>query len=238
MKPVAIVTGGANNIGRAIADHLLASHRVVVADIAEPTQPLDTEQVFVQTDITDAQVVRALFEQAARLGPVHALVHSAAISAPARPIQEVSLEEWRRIIEVNLTGAFIVSQTAIPYLEAGTGSITLLTSRAAKTGYAALNVGSGGTKPHYCASKAGVISLTKSLATELAPGIRVNAVAPGPIEGSMIPREKWAEIARRVPLGRLGTPAEIAAAVAFLASPAAGFITGHVLDVNGGTLMD
>ncbi|HLR13395.1 MAG TPA: SDR family NAD(P)-dependent oxidoreductase [Burkholderiaceae bacterium] len=238
MKPVIIVTGGANNIGRAISDHFLTSHRVVVADIAEPATPLAGDGVFIQTDITNSDQVASLYEQAAGLGPLQALVHSAAISAPARPIHDIDLAEWRRIIEVNLTGAFIVSQAAIAHLRPGTGSITLLTSRAAKTGYAALNVGSGGTKPHYCASKAGVISLMKSLATELAPEIRVNAVAPGPIEGEMIPQEKWADIAARVPLGRLGAPSEIAAAVAFLVSPAAGFITGHVLDVNGGTLMD
>lgn len=237
MKPVAVITGGAHNIGRAIAGHFQESFRVVVADIAEPAIPLD-DGVFIRTDITQAGEVASLYEQAARLGPLHALVHSAAISAPARPVREIALEEWRRIIEVNLTGAFIVSQAAIAHLQPGAGTITLLASRAAKTGYAALNAGSDGTKPHYCASKAGVISLTKSLATELAPDIRVNAVAPGPIEGEMIPRDKWAGIAARVPLGRLGTPEEIASAVAFLASPAAGFITGHVLDVNGGTLMD
>ncbi len=118
-------------------------------------------------------------------------------------------------------------------------SMVLISSRAAKTGFAALGVNTGATKAHYCASKAGVISLTKSLATELARhAIRVNGIAPGPIEGTMIPSEQWNDIASRVPLGRLGRPEEIAETAHFLCSQQAGYITGHILDVNGGTLMD
>lgn len=117
--------------------------------------------------------------------------------------------------------------------------MTLFTSRAAKTGYAAIGVNANKTKAHYCASKAGVISLVKSLATELAQyDVRVNSVAPGPVSGVMIPKEQQALIAEKVPLKRLGTPEDMAEAAFSLASPTAAFITGHVLDVNGGTLMD
>lgn len=238
MKPVAIVTGGARNIGWAIAQRLAADYHVLVADLSEPQQPLPEGCDYIRTDVCDPQQVNALFAAAEKAGPVHALVHSAAITAPARPIADIPLEEWRRLIDINLTGSFIVAQAAIAPLSKAKGSMVLLTSRAGKTGFAALNAGKNGTKAHYCASKAGVISLMKSLATELSPDIRVNAVAPGPIEGEMIPRDRWPDIAARVPLGRLGTAAEIADAVHFLASPAASFITGHVLDVNGGTLMD
>lgn len=238
MKPVAVVTGGSRNIGRAIAQRLMTDYTVVIADVAEPAQALPADSHFVQTDVCAPAEVSRLFERSAELGPIQALVHSAAITAPAQPIEKIPLDEWRRILEVNLTGSFIVSREAIRHLVPSKSSLTLLTSRAAKTGFAALNVGQGGTKAHYCASKAGVISLMKSLATELAPGIRVNAVAPGPIKGDMIPKERWSEIAARVPLARLGTPTEIANAVHFLASTEAAFITGHVLDVNGGTLMD
>ncbi|HVL10216.1 MAG TPA: SDR family NAD(P)-dependent oxidoreductase [Burkholderiaceae bacterium] len=238
MKPVAIVTGGARNIGRAIVQRFAADYRVVVADLAEPQDALPEGCEFIRTDVCDPAQVAQLVEQAGRLGALQALVHSAAITAPARSIAETPLDEWKRILDVNLTGSFIVAQAAIAPLARARGSITLLTSRAGKTGFAALNASRSGTKAHYCASKAGVISLMKSLATELAPDVRVNAVAPGPIEGEMIPRDRWPEIAARVPLGRLGRIEEIADAAYFLASPAASFITGHVLDVNGGTLMD
>src|SRR5690606_33899350 len=116
-----------------------------------------------------------LMAYAERMGELHALVHSAAITAPAQPIVDVPLDEWRRVVDINLTGSFIVAQAAIAPLSKSRGSITLMTSRAGKTGFAALNAGKSGTKAHYCASKAGVISLMKSLATELAPDVRVNA---------------------------------------------------------------
>lgn len=238
MKPIAIVTGGGRNIGWAIAQRLATDYHVLIADLSEPQQSLPEGCDYIRTDICDMEQVDRLFAAAERAGPVHALVHSAAITAPARPIAEIPLDEWRRLIEINLTGSFIVARAAIAPLLKTKGSMVLLTSRAGKTGFAALNAGKNGTKAHYCASKAGVISLMKSLATELSPDIRVNAVAPGPIEGEMIPRDRWPEIAARVPMGRLGTVMEIADAAHFLICPAASFITGHVLDVNGGTLMD
>lgn len=238
MKPVAVVTGGARNIGWAIVQRLLPDYSIVIADLIEPLLPLPPGCVFQKTNVCDQEEVKDLFQAAEKLGPIKAVIHSAAISAAAKPIADIQLEEWQRLINVNLNGAFIVSQAAIGPLSRASGSLVLLTSRAGKTGFAALNSTNSGTKAHYCASKAGVISLMKSLAIELAPTIRVNAVAPGPIEGEMIPKDLWPEIANRVPLKRLGTPSEIAEAVFFLIQPASSFITGHVLDVNGGTLMD
>lgn len=238
MKPVAIVTGGARNIGWSIVNRLAADYQVVIADLTPPEGVLPDQSSFFQTDVSDPDAVRRLIDYAAQRGAITTLVHSAAITAPVKPLAQVTLEEWRRVVDINLTGTFILAQAAIAELVSNKGSMTVLSSRAAKTGYAALIPSKGGTKPHYCASKAGVISLMKSLAIEFAPDVRVNAVAPGPIEGDMIPRERWPEIAARVPLNRLGKTDEIAEAVHFLASPAASFITGHVLDVNGGTLMD
>jgi NAD(P)-dependent dehydrogenase (short-subunit alcohol dehydrogenase family) len=130
-------------------------------------------------------------------------------------------------------------KAVIPYLQESKGVGLLITSRAGKVGYAGFDPNPAGTKAHYCASKAGVISLVKSLAIELAPfGVRVNGLAPGSIEGTMIPKELWAGLAEKIPLKRLGLPEEIAQAASFLCSDASSYITGHILDVNGGTLMD
>ena len=167
-------------------------------------------------------------------------MHSAGITRPACSILDMPVEEWENVIKVNLTGAFFLAKACIPpMLEAGQGAMVLFSSRAAKTGFAALGSNGAKTKAHYCASKAGVISLVKSLAMELAPyGIRVNGVAPGPVQGTMIPKESWPVIAEKVPLNRLGRPEERAEGAWFLCSPQAAFITGHILDINGGTLMD
>jgi len=238
-RPIAIVTGGSSNIGWAIAQRLAERYRVVIGDVAAPSAALPAGGRYVQTDVRDAGQVQALFADAAGDGPLAAVVHSAAITQPAVPIAQMALEDWQRVIDVNLTGAFLVCRAACSAIQRPGGSIVLISSRAGKAGAAALNVGNAGAKAHYCASKAGVISLTKSLAIELAQaGVRVNAVAPGSIEGTMIPREQWEALSRRIPLGRLGTAGEIAAAVNFLCSEEAGYITGHTLDVNGGTLMD
>ncbi|GAB3772708.1 SDR family NAD(P)-dependent oxidoreductase [Ramlibacter monticola] len=239
MQPVAIVTGGASNIGWACAQRLAVSHLVVIADIKAPEQPLPPGMQFLATNVTQPEDCRALLAHAQALGPVKALVHSAAITAPARPVEQITLDEWRRVIDINLTGAFIVAQAAIPALRAAQGSMVMIASRAARTGVAALVPTSQGVKPHYCASKAGLLSLVKSLATELAAdGIRVNAVLPGSIEGAMIPRERWPELAAHIPLRRLGLPEEIADAANFLCSAEARYITGHAMDVNGGTWMN
>ncbi len=241
MRPIALVTGGSRNIGWACVQRLADDHDVVIADLAAPEAPLPPRARFVATDITDAQACRAAVSAAladANGQGLAVLVHSAAITAPVRPVEAIDPAEWRRLLEVNLTGAFLVAQAAIPALRAARGAAVMIASRAGRTGYAALNASPSGTKAHYSATKAGLLSLVKSLAIELAPdGVRVNAVVPGSIEGTMIPRERWPAMAAQIPLGRLGTPQEIAEAVRFLCSPQASYITGHALDVNGGTWM-
>lgn len=237
--PVAIVTGGSSNIGLACVRRFAKDHRVVVADVRPPADPVDGAVDFVETDITDEDACARLARHAAAMGPVAAVVHSAAITTPATPIERIAVAEWRRLIEVNLTGAFLVAQAVIPALKDSRGSLVMIASRAARTGYAALSASADGTKAHYCASKAGVLSLVKSLAIELAgAGVRINAVVPGSIEGAMIPRERWPELSARIPLGRLGLPEEVAAVVRFLCSEDARYVTGHALDVNGGTWMN
>lgn len=239
-RPLALVTGGSSNIGWACVLRLAASHDVVIADLKAPAAPLPAGVWFAPLDITDTTACSRLVAElpgGAERG-LAVLVHSAAITAPARPIEQIPVDEWRRLLEVNLTGAFLVAQATIPALRRAQGCAVMIASRAGRTGYAALNASPTGTKAHYAASKAALLSLVKSLAIELAPdGVRVNAVVPGSIEGAMIPRERWAELAERIPLGRLGTPAEIADVVQFLCSDAARYVTGHALDVNGGTWM-
>lgn len=237
MRPLAIVTGGASNIGWACAQCLAVDHEVVIADLRPPAHDLPAHVRWQATDVTDAAACAHVLEQAGDAG-LAVLVHSAAITAPAAPIERITADEWRRIIEVNLTGAFLIAQAAIPALRQARGAAVMIASRAGRVGYAALTPAASGTKAHYAASKAGLLSLVKSLAIELAPdGVRVNAVVPGSIEGTMIPRERWPELAARIPLGRLGTPAEVAAAVRWLCTEDARYVTGHALDVNGGTWM-
>ena len=238
MRPIALVTGGASNIGWACVQRLAATHDVVIADLQAPAGPLPAGASYRPLDITDAPACHQVLADAAGAAGLAALVHSAAVTAPARPVEQIPVDEWRRLLEVNLTGAFLVAQAAIPHLRRARGAAVMISSRAGRTGYAALNASASGTKAHYAASKAALLSLVKSLAIELAPdGVRVNAVVPGSIEGRMIPRERWPELAARIPLGRLGTPEEVAAAAQWLCSDDARYVTGHALDVNGGTWM-
>jgi 3-oxoacyl-[acyl-carrier protein] reductase len=238
MRPIALVTGGSSNIGWACVSRLAVDHAVVIGDLKPPTEPLPEGARYLPVDITDATACQRVMAETAGEQGLAVLVHSAAITAPARPIEQIPPDEWRRLIEVNLTGAFLVAQAAIPHLRRARGCAVMISSRAGRTGYAALNASASGTKAHYAASKAALLSLVKSLAIELAPdGVRVNAVVPGSIEGAMIPRERWPELAARIPLGRLGTPDEVADAVRWLCSLEARYVTGHALDVNGGTWM-
>ena len=238
MRPIALVTGGSSNIGWACVRRLAAGHAVVIADLKPPSEPLPDGASYLPLDITDAAACAHVLAEAAGAAGLAVLVHSAAITAAARPVEQIPPAEWRQLLEVNVTGAFLVARAAIPHLRRTRGAAVMIASRAGRTGYAALNASPAGTKAHYAASKAALLSLVKSLAIELAPdGVRVNAVVPGSIEGQMIPRERWPELAARIPLGRLGTPAEVADAVHWLCSDAARYVTGHGLDVNGGTWM-
>jgi 3-oxoacyl-[acyl-carrier protein] reductase len=244
MKPVAVITGAANNIGLAIANQFSQHYQVVGLDRAFQAEEKNSGSADgsfkkVACDITNPGEIESALQLARTLGPIKAVVNSAAITEPRASIKEISVESWRRMMDINLTGAFIVMKASMPYLQESQGAGLLITSRAGKVGYAGFDPNPAGTKAHYCASKAGVISLIKSLAIELAPfGVRINGLAPGSIEGTMIPKELWAGLAEKIPLKRLGLPAEIAEAAYFLCSDSASYITGHILDVNGGTLMD
>lgn len=242
-RPVAIVTGAANNIGRAIAEELASSYALVLVDRADASRVASRlpQAVAVEADVCNGDDCARAVAAAQRLGPLKALVHAAGITQPAVPIAQLAVPDWEQVLRVNLTGSFVLAQAAIPALIAGApSSIVLISSRAGKTGYAGFGQALSASKAHYAASKAGVNSLMRSLAIELAgSGVRVNVVAPGAIATDMIARERWDEIGAAVPLKRIGTPVDIARAARFLLDPdAAGYITGHVLNVNGGTLME
>jgi NAD(P)-dependent dehydrogenase (short-subunit alcohol dehydrogenase family) len=225
---VAVVTGGARGIGRRIAE-VLTEHgaRVAVLDV----NPSDLDGVLaVECDVSDPAAVEAAFvEIEARLGTPSILVIGAAIF-PVVPFEQTSPELWERTLAINLTGAFLVARRALPGMRAqGYGRVVGIGASAGKGG------GSGSVAA-YAASKAGLMTLMKSIANEYArDGITANAVAPAFIDtGLMATRE----VAARIPVGRYGTVDEVAAAAIFLCSAHAGYITGEILDINGGTLVD
>jgi NAD(P)-dependent dehydrogenase (short-subunit alcohol dehydrogenase family) len=225
---VAVVTGGGRGIGLAICRVLAANGaRVATLDL---TPPDESGILGIETDVSDEAAVAAAFaEIEAQLGQTTVLVLNAGI-LPLVPLEETSAELWERTLAINLTGAFFCARRALPGMRAlGYGRVVGLGAAAGKSG--------GARSAAYAASKAGLMTLVKSIAAEYArDGITANVVAPALIDTQLIGATR--EMAGRVPVGRLGTPEEVAAAVAFLVSSEAGYITGEVLDINGGTLID
>jgi NAD(P)-dependent dehydrogenase (short-subunit alcohol dehydrogenase family) len=225
---VAVVTGAGGGIGGAIVETLQAQGaRVAAADIQAP--PLGDHAVAM--DVRDAAAVDAAFAEVEReLGAVQVLVLNAGIFV-IEDFETMSAESWQRTIDVNLTGAFLCAHRALPGMrEAGWGRVVAIGSSAGKT---------GGSKSMaaYAASKAGIMALAKSIASEYAAaGVTANALAPSLIDTPML--AGIADLASRIPVGRLGRPQDVADLVAFLASDHAGYITGEVVDVNGGFLID
>lgn len=228
---VAVVTGAARGIGRAIAEALHAQGALVASLDVLPPEPAGEEIRFVACDVTDEQAVDGAFGEIERaLGPVSILVNNAGILRPS-PLEQTTLDAWRLTMDVNVTGSFLCSRRALPGMrEAGYGRVVCIGSSAGKT---------GGSPPmaSYGASKAAVMSLARSIATEYARfGVTSNAIAPAAIDTEMI--AGMTGVVERIPVGRLGTPEDIAAAVVFLCSSAAGYVTAEIMDVNGGFLVD
>jgi NAD(P)-dependent dehydrogenase (short-subunit alcohol dehydrogenase family) len=225
---VAFVTGGAQGIGRRIAERMRGlGAQVAVGDIRQPDIP---DCLNIALDVTSEESVAAAVEQVtATLGRIDILVLNAGIFV-IEPFEETSLASWERTISVNLTGAFIVSRAVLPMMrQSGYGRVLAIGSSAGIT---------GGTRSiaAYAASKAGVMALSKSIANEYAAfGITSNALAPTLIDTSMI--KDMTDMASRIPVGRLGTPDDVADLVAYMCSGHAGFITGAVVDINGGFLI-
>jgi len=240
---VALVTGASQGIGRATALALAqAGARVAVAarnagklaEVAAEIAAAGGEAIAVPMDVADAEQVKAGFRQTiAKFGKLDILVNNAAITRDGLAVR-MKAEDWDAVLRTNLTGAHFCTQQAMSVMmRARYGRIINVTSVVAETG----NPG----QVNYVAAKAGLIGLTRALAVEIASrNITVNAVAPGFIVSPMtdpLPQEVKNGLVARVPLGRMGTDAEVAAAIVFLASDEAGYITGAVLDVNGGLRM-
>jgi 2-hydroxycyclohexanecarboxyl-CoA dehydrogenase len=241
---VAAVTGGASGIGLGVARRFVADgHHVAVLDrdragaeaAAAELAAGGGKAVAVPVDVADRASVAAAFTRVrAELGPVEILVTSAGVES-FDALLDITPETWDRIIAVNLTGTFACVQAAVPdMLAAGWGRIVTIASSSAQSG--APNMA------HYTASKGGVIALTKSLAVELARrGITANTIPPSLVDTPMARQAEAAGdfpgvdvVGPMVPLGRAGTPDDIAAACSFLCSDGAGYITGQVIGVNGG----
>ena len=230
---VAVVTGAGRGIGQAVARRLQREGFQVAAldvNVQGSDAPLS-----LQVDVSSPEQVRQAFATvAAQLGPVDIVANVAGIYGEHRPVREQSLDNWRRVLSINLDGTFLCSQAALPgMLERGWGRI--------------VNIASGqAIRPRpmiapYAASKGAVIGFTKALALEVAArGVTVNAIMPGVTDTAM-PRqhsseERLVEQGRRNPMGRIGQPEDVAGVVAFLVSDDAAYITGQTLAVNGGVI--
>jgi 2-hydroxycyclohexanecarboxyl-CoA dehydrogenase len=239
MGRVAFVSGGSRGIGRAIAEKLAQDgHAVAIGDIRD-AEPVGAGGLAVSCDVTDSESVQAAVgavEEA--LGPIEILVNNAGWDE-MRPFIETDEPFWDRVIDVNFKGGLRLTRAVLPgMVERGYGRIVNIGSDAGRVGSSLESVYSG--------AKGGVIAFTKTIAREVARrGVTANTVCPGPTDTDMLREvtggDEGAKVidamTRAVPMKRLGSPADIAAAVAFLASDEAGFITGQTLSVSGGLTM-
>jgi 3-oxoacyl-[acyl-carrier protein] reductase len=223
------VTGGARGIGRCIAETLT---RLGASTAVGDLQPPTIDGVLgLELDVTREEQVDAVVSRVEReLGQIELLVLNAGIFR-IESLEETTLSSWHQVVDVNLTGAFLCARRVVPSMRAARfGRIVAIGSSAGVT---------GGTKnmAAYAASKAGIMVLAKSIASQYAPfGITSNALAPSLIETDMITDLR--DLRGRVPVGRFGQPQEVADLVAFLCSAHAAYITGEVVDINGGILID
>ena len=240
---VAIVTGAARGIGYETARVLaLDGVRVALVDLAERAAQQAAAQLRSEgliaigfgADVSNEEQICALVDHVIEeWQQIDILVNNAGI-CPITPLSEITVEEWDLVLAINLKGAFLCSRAVMPaMLQRQSGKIVNIASSAGQMGGLAVGL-------HYTASKAGILGLTKGLARILAPAVQVNAVSPGTTESEMTKgwdTQEIDSIVSKIPAKRLGKPADVAAAVRFLVSEEADFITGQTLSVNGGLLM-
>ena len=241
----AIVTGSSRGIGKGIARAfveqgahvlLMATNEPLLQNVAGELATMDSEVTYLAGDIADPLLSeRANTMMMERHGGVDIVVNCA--GTITRPLTEVlSTEAWNRVLDVNLSGPFYLCRAVLPAMrERGSGNVINIVSQMAKLPHP-------GASPSYEASKAGLVALTRHLALHYAPfGIRANAIAPGTIETGLqkdMRPEALATIVNAIPMNRLGRIDEVAQVALFLASDMSSYVTGEILDVNGGSLMD
>ena len=244
MKQVALVTGASRGIGRAVALELgragyavcinYLSSEAAAREVAHILRSEGCDAIAVRADVADGEAVAAMVRDTDKeLGPVTVLVNNAGVAGQAQ-CQDITDEMWNRYLAVNLGGARNTIRSVLPHMiSEKSGAIVNISSIWGLRG--------ASCEVAYACTKAAIIALTRSLAMELAPsGIRVNCVAPGVINTDMVQvlgQDTLRDLAEQTPLGRLGTPEDIAHAVAFLASDKASFITGQVLGADGGFIV-
>ena len=240
---LALVTGAGKGVGRAIAAELAREGADVIINarsmdtlvtLREEIEAMGRRCVIVAGDVCAEETAQAMYDAAKELGGLHILVNNAGINNRDKTLQ-TTVEAFKNIIDVNLISVFAITQKLLPIMLETGGSIINITSSAGRAPHPNAN-------PAYGASKAALTMLTKELALEFADrGIRVKAVQCGPIETEMT--KQWTpeyreKVMNAVPVGRIGTPHEVARAVVYLAGPDAGYITGASLNINGGKLME
>ena len=236
MKKVALVTGGDRGIGRAISLALVEKGYAIAInyrknkDKAEETkrmvEKIGGKAIIVKFDVSKRDEVRKGVKRVINeFGRIDVLINNAGILGVHSKFEEIDDNDWDNVLNTNLKGAFIVTQEVTKYMKKG--KIVNIASIAGRNG--------GTVGVHYAASKAGIIGLTFALASQLAPDILVNSVAPGPVDTELLSEEKKRELSKLTPLGRVARPEEIAHAVIFLLEN--DYVNGTIIDVNGGRYM-